>query len=245
MARSFEDISSLTPIGPREVRVLTGLSAAGKTHFSKRLRDQYPDIMIFVEDNHYTQPGVFLRAISVLFKQVSQHVLDPVRAFYTSAQQDLFDKAFAAAIQGNAVLVDVCCGPPDDFFKLLTNARNRAHEAGVKFEIDWITCHEILRRKRLLKYRATAFDLQLGNDRKYFRLVRKIEKRLPDWKQSGLPIRVFSNNNDMTPPVAGAPHLAGSDVKNLPYLGSIAAGEHVRLLDKGLEWLSKPRLEPF
>ena len=172
MARSFEDISSLRPIGPYEVRVLTGFSAAGKTVVSKRLRQQ-PDIKYFVEDNYYTRPNVFLRTISVLFKQASQHTLDPVRAFYTSAQQHLFDEAIAAAIQGNAVLVDVCCGPPEDFFKLLTNAQDKAHKADVKFEIDWVTCHEFLRRKRLLKCRATAFDLQLGNDKKYFKLVRK------------------------------------------------------------------------
>ena len=245
MAHSFEDISTLAPIGLCEIRVLTGFSAAGKTLFAERLKLQHPNIEYFVEDNNYTRPNVFIRAISILFRQASWRMLDPVHAFYTAAQQTLFDDAIAAAVQGRAVLVDVCCGPPEDFFQLLTNAHNAARKADVKFEIDWITCQKSLRKKRLLKYRATAFDLHLGNDKDYFKLVRQIEKRLPDWRRSGLPIHVFSNNNDMNAPTADARPLAGSEVKNLPGIGSFAASEHIRVLNLDLKRPLKPRLEPL
>jgi len=226
-------IEQIQPIAAGEIRVLTGFSAAGKTFFASRLQKQRPDLLHLVEDAYfhaYRHPAVLGRTLQGLARQALHGTCDPVRAFYAAAQETLFAEALSAAQSGRPVLVDVCCGQPDDFFALLKRQQEAAQKQALPFNIDWVTCAPAVRKARLLQGRATRFDHVLAASPAYLGLVEKIEARLEAQRKAGLPVRLFHNNHGGTHPPKSATSLGGSRTKNLPLLATWGARQHIRLL---------------
>lgn len=217
---------------PGEIRVLTGFSSAGKTFFATKAAQANPSLLHLVEDHYYhfyMHPEVFGEAGEALLQDLTK-AEDPTRLFYSCAQKALFDQAFEKAALGSPVLVDVCCGQPDDFFSLLLSSADKARKEQVPFRVDWITCDPEVRRARLLKGRQTAFDLVLGKAPSYFEAVSRIEGRLSELSEKGLDLHVRQNNFGGTNPSPPPPGLKGSKSKNIPFLADWVASEHIRLL---------------